>query len=169
MLAAFNAHYCRTGLDPQFDPMYPNPAPGGYASDCGTHVPPRVIAIMYAWNEAWYSDAYARRQCLEFLKLGLQGVTNSMASEGLCIYLPRVVPVGHVGRLHAGKSTVGFLNPVLYSAAAGKAGVLRDVQLGKNHGCGVGEAFPARRAWDAVTGLGTPDFEKLKELYLGLP
>ncbi|KAK3486195.1 peptidase S8/S53 domain-containing protein [Neurospora hispaniola] len=45
MLAAFNAHYCRTGLDP----------------DCGTHVPPRVIAIMYAWNEAWYSDAYARR------------------------------------------------------------------------------------------------------------
>ncbi|KAK3338503.1 peptidase S8/S53 domain-containing protein, partial [Neurospora tetraspora] len=271
MLAAFNAHYCRTGLDPQFDPVYPDPAPGGYnASDCGTHVPPRVVAIMYAWNEAWYSDGffasvfpascpwvtsvggtqflpvvsngssttassgvpsssfpgetalddnstvssgggfsrlfpapwYQGNLTREYLasapgaaELARQGYFNGSgrgypdisamarsflvalhggyrAVSGTSASTPVVAAMVakiNDARLHAGKSTVGFLNPVLYSAAARKAGVLRDVQLGKNHGCGVGEAFPARRAWDAVTGLGTPDFEKLKELYLRLP
>ncbi|KAK4096866.1 hypothetical protein N658DRAFT_435233, partial [Parathielavia hyrcaniae] len=75
-------------------------------------------------------------------------------------------------RLHAGKGTVGFINLVLYAAAATarkRGGVLRDVQHGRNWGCGVDEAFPARQAWDAVTGLGTPEFEKLKALYLRLP
>ncbi|KAK2006244.1 hypothetical protein LZ32DRAFT_544410 [Colletotrichum eremochloae] len=69
MLAAFNKDYCKMALDPEFDPVSPN------STDCGTHQPPRVIGIAYAWNEAWYSDKYLHRQCLEYLKLGLQGVT----------------------------------------------------------------------------------------------
>ncbi|KAK4120384.1 subtilisin-like protein [Parathielavia appendiculata] len=273
MLAAFNKHYCRTGLDPQFDPVYPNPLPGGYnATDCGTHTPPRVIAIMYAWNEAWYSDAYARRHeghfasvfpaacpwvtsvggtqflpvaaangssssstlspfpgetaldnnstvsfgggfsrlfpapwyqgnlTREYLaaapgaaELGRQGYFNvngrgypdisamgksflvslhggyravSGTSASTPVVAAMIAKINDA-RLHAGKSTVGFLNPVLY--AARNRGILRDVHHGKNHGCGVSEAFPAKQAWDAVTGLGTPDFEKLKELYLRLP
>lgn len=76
MLGAFDEHYCNTALDPQFDPIYPDLQPGGYnSSDCGIYQPPRVIAIAYAWNEASFSDKYIHRQCLEFLKLGLQGVT----------------------------------------------------------------------------------------------
>ncbi|KAK4120496.1 subtilisin-like protein [Parathielavia appendiculata] len=271
MLAAFNKHYCRTGLDPQFDPVYPNPLPGGYnATDCGTHTPPRVIAIMYAWNEAWYSDAYARRHEGHFASVfpascpwvtsvgGTQFLPVDDAASGSSVSssfpgetaldnnstvssgggFSRIFPAPwyqgnltreylaaapgaaelarqgyfnaagrgypdisgmaksflvslHGGyravsgtsastpvvaamiakinnaRLHAGKSTVGFLNPVLY--AARNRGILRDVHHGKNHGCGVSEAFPAKQAWDAVTGLGTLDFEKLKGLYLRLP
>ena len=35
-----------------------------------------------------------------------------------------------------------------------------DVTKGSNYGCGV-EPFRAERGWDRVTGLGTPDCNKL--------
>ena len=58
----------------------------------------------------------------------------------------------------AGKSPLGFLNPFLYSDA-GKA-ALNDVTSGSNPGC-FSNGFPAKAGWDPVTGLGTPDFNKL--------
>lgn len=80
-LAAVNEPYCNS-LDPEINPKYPNPAPAkppipaGYnATDCGTIQPPKVISVSYAWQEDFYPEAYMRRQCLEYLKLGLQGVT----------------------------------------------------------------------------------------------
>ena len=76
MLAAFDTGYCKTALDANYDPVYPDSQPGGYNGlDCGTVKPPPVLAITYAFDEASYSDAYIERQCLEFLKLGLQGTT----------------------------------------------------------------------------------------------
>ncbi|KAI0779761.1 family S53 protease-like protein [Fomes fomentarius] len=56
----------------------------------------------------------------------------------------------------AGKPTMGFLNPFLYSA--GRV-ALDDVTLGSNPGCGT-DGFPADAGWDPVTGLGTPDFNR---------
>jgi len=67
-------------------------------------------------------------------------------------------------RLKRGKSAVGFVNPVLYANPK----VMRDVVTGGNHGCGR-EAFRASEGWDPVTGLGTPDYERLVKLYLSLP
>ncbi|KAI0823314.1 family S53 protease [Trametes gibbosa] len=58
----------------------------------------------------------------------------------------------------AGKPSLGFLNPFLYST--GKA-ALNDITTGSNPGCNT-NGFPARAGWDPVTGLGTPDFAKLK-------
>ncbi|KAI9066581.1 family S53 protease-like protein [Trametes sanguinea] len=57
----------------------------------------------------------------------------------------------------AGKPAMGFLNPFLYST--GKS-ALNDVTSGSNPGCGT-NGFPAAAGWDPVTGLGTPDFNKL--------
>ncbi|ETS87890.1 hypothetical protein PFICI_01718 [Pestalotiopsis fici W106-1] len=68
-------------------------------------------------------------------------------------------------RMHAGKGSVGFINPVLYS----NPGVLNDVMTGSNKGCGIGQAFRATRGWDAVTGLGTPDYKRLRHLFMSLP
>ena len=68
-------------------------------------------------------------------------------------------------RLHAGKRGVGFVNPALYAHAE----VLRDVVSGANDGCGVGEAFWASVGWDAVTGLGSPDYERMRRLFMSLP
>jgi tripeptidyl-peptidase-1 len=303
MLAAFDNTYCGT-LNTTLDGSWPDPHPGGYeSSDCGTLRPASVISLSYAWDESSFTPAYLRRQCIEFLKLGLQGVsvitssadcgpagqageclnptTDDPAASGrfnptspaTCPYLTvvggtqlptngtvqsREVPfymksmpdsssiytsgggfsnvfavpwyqrnaIAHYlameemalrnissrfnpngrgipdvsaaaanfvvymdgglkavdgtsaaapvfasvivklndARLNAGKRTVGFLNPTLYANSY----VLRDVVEGSNHGCGV-EAFPAREGWDPVTGLGTPDYAQLLELYLSLP
>lgn len=60
--------------------------------------------------------------------------------------------------LQNGKPTLGFLNPFLYKAAD----ALNDVSEGSNEGCGAyTDGFPAVKGWDAVTGLGTPNYIKL--------
>ncbi|KAA1473406.1 tripeptidyl peptidase A [Dentipellis sp. KUC8613] len=66
-------------------------------------------------------------------------------------------------RIAAHLPPLGFLNPLLY--ARGVAG-LRDVTSGNNPGCGT-PGFNATEGWDPVTGLGTPDFGKLKNIVLG--
>ncbi|CEJ81877.1 hypothetical protein VHEMI01984 [[Torrubiella] hemipterigena] len=63
-------------------------------------------------------------------------------------------------RISLGKSTLGFINPFLYSSA-GKA-ALRDVTSGYNPGCGI-NGFPATQGWDPVTGLGSLDFAKFRQ------
>ncbi|KAK1833976.1 alkaline serine protease [Podospora conica] len=82
MLAAFDADYCASGgIEPVYDMKPPDPInnPDDRA-DCGTVDPPKVISISYAWNEAEFSARYLRRQCREYLKLGLRGVTVLAAS-----------------------------------------------------------------------------------------
>lgn len=67
-------------------------------------------------------------------------------------------------RLGLGKSSVGFINPVLYN----NAGALNDIKMGGNQGCGT-PGFTAVEGWDPVTGLGTPNFPKLLAAFLKLP
>lgn len=43
-----------------------------------------------------------------------------------------------------------------------------DITTGSNPGCNT-EGFYAQPGWDPVTGVGTPDFNKLVELWLQLP
>ncbi|KAM0485535.1 hypothetical protein ACHAPX_001523 [Trichoderma viride] len=67
-------------------------------------------------------------------------------------------------RIKSGKGSVGFLNPVLYSHPE----VFDDITEGVNYGCGT-DGFPAVEGWDPITGLGTPNFAKLRDLLLSLP
>ncbi|KAE9386772.1 subtilisin-like protein [Gymnopus androsaceus JB14] len=62
-------------------------------------------------------------------------------------------------RLHAGLSSLGFLNPLIYKNAQ----AFNDITEGSNPGCGT-EGFNAIQGWDPITGLGTPDFNKLKKV-----
>jgi tripeptidyl-peptidase-1 len=67
-------------------------------------------------------------------------------------------------RIKAKKSTVGFLNPVLYK----NPDAFNDIVKGSNPGCGT-KGFNAVKGWDPVTGLGTPDYDKLLDIYMALP
>ena len=67
-------------------------------------------------------------------------------------------------RLAAGKKPVGFVNPVLYSHPE----VLNDIKNGSNPGCGT-IGFKAVEGWDPVTGLGTPNYPKMLDLFMSLP
>ncbi|EHK20964.1 uncharacterized protein TRIVIDRAFT_192452 [Trichoderma virens Gv29-8] len=85
---AIDGSYCtysafgETGNDPKFDPVYPDPNPGGYKGPlmCGVYKPTNVISISYGLQESDVPAYYQKRQCSEFLKLALQGVSVFVAS-----------------------------------------------------------------------------------------
>ncbi|KAK5170613.1 uncharacterized protein LTR77_005202 [Saxophila tyrrhenica] len=73
-------------------------------------------------------------------------------------------------RLRASKGPLGFINLVLYQ----HPGVLKNIAIGNNAVCCDGKCnattgFRATPGWDPVTGLGTPDYPKMLELFAGLP
>ncbi|KAF3768143.1 subtilisin-like protein [Cryphonectria parasitica EP155] len=66
-------------------------------------------------------------------------------------------------RLAANKTTIGFVNEILYSHPE----VFYDVTTGSNPNCD-STGFLASTGWDPVSGLGTPNFPKLLELLLSV-
>ncbi|KAJ7890306.1 subtilisin-like protein [Mycena leptocephala] len=71
-------------------------------------------------------------------------------------------------RIAIGKRPVGFINPAIYSEAFKIAGAFNDITIGGNQGCGT-PGFTSVPGWDPVTGVGTPNFERLLLLFLVLP
>ncbi|MCJ1312828.1 hypothetical protein MMC25_006504 [Agyrium rufum] len=67
-------------------------------------------------------------------------------------------------RANAGKKAVGFINPTLYANPS----AFNDITAGGNQGCGTA-GFTAVSGWDPVTGLGTPNYQKLLSVFLALP
>jgi tripeptidyl-peptidase I len=82
-LDAIDGSYCtyEGGDDPKVDPHYPNP---GYEhpEQCGVFKPTNVISFSYELAEfkEGTTEAYQQRQCNEYMKLGLQGVTVVFSS-----------------------------------------------------------------------------------------
>jgi tripeptidyl-peptidase-1 len=66
-------------------------------------------------------------------------------------------------RLEQGKGPLGFLNPTIYKHPE----VFNDITVGGNPGCGT-QGFPAAKGWDPVTGVGTPNYTKMREIFLAL-
>ncbi|KAJ5889925.1 subtilisin-like protein [Penicillium tannophilum] len=87
-LDALDGSYCtytaygETGDDPSIDAVYPDPAAGGYKGklQCGIYKPTNVISASYGQAEADLPVGYTKRQCNEFMKLGLQGHSILFAS-----------------------------------------------------------------------------------------
>ena len=88
LLDAIDGSYCNysafgeTGDAPGIDPEYPDPRKGGYKgkAQCGIYKPTNVLSLSYGGQEAGVAIAYQKRQCNEYLKLGLQGVSILFAS-----------------------------------------------------------------------------------------
>lgn len=88
LLDAIDGSYCtytaynETGNAPGIDPTYPDLQPGGYNGtlQCGVFEPTNVISFSYGGPEAAVPISYQKRQCNEYLKLGLQGITFVFAS-----------------------------------------------------------------------------------------
>ncbi|EMD32617.1 hypothetical protein CERSUDRAFT_118652 [Gelatoporia subvermispora B] len=66
-------------------------------------------------------------------------------------------------RLSKGLPPLGFLNPLIYAIGAEEPSAFNDITVGNNPGCGT-PGFNSSVGWDAVTGFGTPNFGKLKEV-----
>jgi tripeptidyl-peptidase-1 len=121
-----------------------------------------------------YTDMIISYQVVYGGELSPSGGTSAAAPV-----VAAIIGLLNDARFRAGKSSLGFINPALY--AIGWT-ALNDITLGQSIGCnGVstqsGQPIPgasiipwatwnATAGWDPATGLGTPDFEKLKKLVL---
>ncbi|KAH5360136.1 hypothetical protein HBI48_104470 [Parastagonospora nodorum] len=83
-LDALDASYCtyQGGNAPYLDPAYPDPNQGGYKGplQCGGAPLSNVISVSYGQIEGALPRFYQERQCREWMKLGLQGVSVVFAS-----------------------------------------------------------------------------------------
>ncbi|KAI0677175.1 tripeptidyl peptidase A [Trametes maxima] len=66
-------------------------------------------------------------------------------------------------RLSKGLPPLGFLNPLVYTIQALDKTAFNDITVGNNPGCGT-PGFNATKGWDPITGVGTPNFGKLKDI-----
>jgi tripeptidyl-peptidase-1 len=83
-LDALDASYCTYlgGDQPYVDPAYPDPNEGGYTGplQCGGAPKSNVFSFSYNQIEAALPVSYQQRQCHEWMKLGLQGVSVLFAA-----------------------------------------------------------------------------------------
>ncbi|KAI2634469.1 peptidase S8/S53 domain-containing protein [Xylaria nigripes] len=84
-LDAIDGSYCtfEGGDNPSYDAVYPHSGtPGAYTGRvmCGTLNATNVISVSYASNEGDRPASYRTRECLEYMKLGLMGVTVVLPS-----------------------------------------------------------------------------------------
>ncbi|EJT98782.1 subtilisin-like protein [Dacryopinax primogenitus] len=101
------------------------------------------------------APAYLTVKSSNGTKVGLVGGTSASSPT-----FASVVALLNDVRRSQGKPPLGFLNPLLYRRLY--LG-LNDITVGSSFGCNT-TGFPATYGWDPVTGLGTPDFEKLVAL-----
>jgi tripeptidyl-peptidase-1 len=84
-----------------------------------------------------------------------------------CPVIASMVALANDKRVRAGKPTLGYLNPLLYSEKLRPA--YYDVTVGQTGSCTYTEGrvefgWEATEGWDAATGLGTIDFSKFIEI-----
>ncbi|KAI6152381.1 peptidase S8/S53 domain-containing protein [Pisolithus tinctorius] len=140
-------------------PSYQDEAVSEYLSK----LPPGTYEGLYNPDGRAYPDVSAQS---EWFMIAYQGkFTYIGGTSASSPTFASIISMLNDARISAGKKSLGFLNPWLYSV--GYAG-LNDITTGNNPGCGT-EGFNATTGWDPVTGLGTPNFEKLKDLALQLP
>jgi len=71
-----------------------------------------------------------------------------------------IVALLNDSRAQMGKKPLGFLNPALYAMKGGTVG--KDITAGASKaGSPCKQGFAADDGWDAVTGLGSPDYGTL--------
>lgn len=120
-------------------------------------VPPYIASLnglydgLYNKNGRAYPDisAQGRAYAVVWNGTNIQLDGTSAASPTAASILSLV----NDARLAANKSSLGWLNPWLYTAGGGAA--FTDITCGSAIGCGVA-GFPAKPGWDPVTGFGTP-------------
>jgi len=103
----------------------------------------------------------------ESFQIVIRGVTEPVSGTSCSSpSLAGLIALLNDVRFQAGKASLGWLNPWIYSAN-GRTG-WNDITTGNNPGCGT-KGFFAAPGWDPVTGFGTPNYPKLKSLVQNLP
>ncbi|KAJ7881920.1 family S53 protease [Mycena leptocephala] len=102
-----------------------------------------------------YPDVSAQGENVQIVSGGkTQSVAGTSCSSPI---FASVIGLLNDQLIATGNPPLGFLNPWLYA----NPDMLNDITTGSNPGCGA-KGFSAKSGWDPVTGLGTPNFTKMK-------
>jgi tripeptidyl-peptidase-1 len=132
------------------------------------------------WNGRGFPDVSA--QSLNYLTVLNGSLFPIGGTSAAAPVWAGIVALLNDALIRAGKPVLGWLNPLIYAFGPE---VLNDITSGSSIGCngnnsqtdqaeprgaGIvpGARWNATTAWDPITGYGTPDFEKLKDLVLRL-
>ncbi|KAL8286786.1 hypothetical protein RQP46_004314 [Phenoliferia psychrophenolica] len=128
---------------------------------------------MPTYTAAQYNNSQATRGFPDIALNGANYPVSYAGNNGLVFGTSASAPVGGAifalindARYAAGKGPIGYINNAIYTEAFKDA--FNDITSGGNQGCGT-PGFTAVKGWDPVTGLGTPKFQKLLDLFLALP
>ena len=122
-LDALDGSYCtyEGGDQPYIDPAYPDPNEGGYKGplQCGGAPKSNVFSVSYGQIEGALPRFYQERQCHEWMKLALQGVSVIYASGDSGVanrYNVSIPPSQKIPERHANpKAQAGYNNSCLNS------------------------------------------------------
>lgn len=141
-------------------PSYQSEAVSGYLKN---YTPP--------YNASVYNNSGVARAYPDVSALGLNLVSvwlgELFPDGGTSASTPLVagiITLLNEARAQVGKKPIGFLNAIFYAHPE----MFNDVTVGSNPGCGT-DGFKTAPGWDPVTGLGTPNYPKMKEVFLSLP
>ncbi|KAH8993911.1 subtilisin-like protein [Lactarius akahatsu] len=98
-------------------------------------------------------------QAVRFAIVLNDGVARTSGTSCSAPVVAGIVSLLNDYQLSMNRPVLGFLNPWLYGTASQG---FNDITSGSNPGCGT-DGFSAVPGWDPVTGLGTPDFQRLLE------
>ncbi|KAK8869038.1 tripeptidyl-peptidase 1 [Apiospora arundinis] len=121
----------------------------------------------FAWNKS--GRAYPDLSLLgtDFLVLNRNIPTPTKGTSASTPVVAAMIALLNDIRLKKGMPVLGYLNPILYRSDVAEGG-FTDVTDGVINGCSNQDhqqsAFRAAPGWDAASGLGTPDFAKLRKL-----
>ncbi len=148
------------GFSWTFDrPSYQNAAVGSYLSNHSD-----VLPAKFHWRPAGRGTPDVAALGIGFSVVVSGGVELVGGTSASAPTFAAIVSLLNGQQLRNGRPPLGFLNPWLYQSAARSSQAFYDVTQGNNaHGCCV-HGFPATTGWDAVTGLGTPNYRQLKSM-----
>ncbi|KAG0367272.1 subtilisin-like protein [Gamsiella multidivaricata] len=130
-------------------PQYQAGAVNSYINRLGSQYNGRYNA-----NGRAYPDVAAQGMVVTIALGGQWGLVEG-TSASVSIFAS-VIALLNDQLIRAGRAPMGFLNPFLYS----NPGALNDIVHGNNPGCNT-NGFSAVSGWDPVTGLGTPNFQRM--------
>lgn len=129
----------------------------------------KYIAGLNGTHDGWYNAS--GRGYPDVTLIGVRYVLDgTFTTKGTSASTPvwaSIITLINDKRMRAGKPSLGFLNPLLYSDQVRTA--LWDVASGNIGGCSYGSGqvevgWSAAEGWDPASGLGTPEFEALLEI-----
>ncbi|KAI0402615.1 peptidase S8/S53 domain-containing protein [Xylaria palmicola] len=140
-------------------------------------IPPRTKAYYESYTNfsgRAFPDISAHSLTPNYLFFNADETGQTGGTSAAAPVIAGIIALLNDARLRAGKPTMGFINPFLYSL---KTGPLIDITAGKAVGCngynmqtgglvrGGGKipwaSWNGTSGWDPVTGVGTPDFQKM--------